>query len=137
MQQILDYIIANIVVITAIQQGLFSTISLIAQLAGLPKVSKLAGTFSTVDLGRIARWIKATTAAKSALKAGVVSLVLLASGCSLFNPRPSTPCPGLYCLSVDIPGVPGSAKLCYDTDEQRAAAKAKLEAEGKKVTVVK
>lgn len=66
-----------------------------------------------------------------------VACALFALGCGILNPRPSTPCPGLYCLSVDLPGVPGSTKLCYDTDEARAAAKAQLERDGRRVQVLK
>lgn len=134
MQTIIDYFLANEKAILLIQQSGFAAAAAVFQLIGMPKASKLCGTFTALDLGRIVRFIKLRVALISA--ALCVGFLLLLGGCSVFSPHPSTPCAGLYCLSASLPGVPGSAKLCYDTDAQRLAAKAQLESEGRKVTVL-
>jgi hypothetical protein len=57
------------------------------------------------------------------------AVVLLVTGCSLFQPGLKSPCDGLYCLTVNdvLP------LLCYSTKAEREAAKAQFEAKGSTV----
>jgi len=72
----------------------------------------------------------------STLKVSSVLLVAaLLAACAGVTPKPFSPCPGLYCIEVEIPGVPGSPTLCYASAASRDEAVAKFTSEGKKVKV--
>jgi hypothetical protein len=62
------------------------------------------------------------------------SVMLLAVACGV-TPSPKSPCPGLYCIEVEVPSVPGYPSLCYASRASMYEAKAQLEARGLKVSV--
>ena len=70
----------------------------------------------------------------------LVSLVVafLALGCGIIgSPKPTSPCPGLYCIEVDIASVPGAPELCYSSIASRDEAVAYYEKQGAKINVRK
>lgn len=68
---------------------------------------------------------------KAAKVVSISLAVVCLTACGYFHA--SSPCPGLYCITGDFPGLPGSGKLCYDTDEERALQIKEFEARGIKV----
>lgn len=90
MKTIIDFVAANLVAITAIQQGLFSALSLICQMLGWKVASKVFGTLTTLDLGRVLRVVQAlkTPPAVKATLGGLACIALL-SGCgaSAIHPK--------------------------------------------------
>jgi hypothetical protein len=63
--------------------------------------------------------------------------VLTVTGCGIFStPKVSSPCDGLYCVSVETTGIPGAELLCYQTAALRDAKAAELQKDtAKKVTI--
>lgn len=59
-----------------------------------------------------------------------ILLALLLPACSLFTPVAKSPCDGLYCLGVEVTSVPGAALICYETEEQRSAARVRFAQQG-------
>jgi hypothetical protein len=88
MKTILDWVVANIILVTVIQQGLFAALSAVFQLFGWPAASKVCGTLCTLDLGRILRYLAGKPDAISTAKSTTVTLlILLCAGCSLESGR--------------------------------------------------
>jgi hypothetical protein len=141
MQNIIDYLLTNIVTVMAIQQSLFSGLSALCALAGWTRASKIFGTFCTLDLGRIVRYlklfaefVKASNRARARLVSGSILLGCSLVGCGAFAPKPTMPCAGLYCLewSGHAAGLPGSVLVCAKTElEAQQAARTLLDRDPK------
>ena len=56
--------------------------------------------------------------------------LVLTTGCGLFTPVVKSPCDGLYCLGVEVAGVPGSVLVCYQTELERTNARIRMAAQG-------
>jgi hypothetical protein len=78
MSNLIDLLLANITLVVAIQQGAFSALSAICELFKWTTASKIFGTLTSLDLGRILRTSKNATPVKT----GTVALVLLAFSCA-------------------------------------------------------
>lgn len=134
MQQIITWAQSNWTSLLAIQQAAFVLLSLVCQLAGWTAASKFFGTYSTCDLGRITR----SAQTKATIVNGSIFVALLTTGCGLFSAKkPFSPCPGLYCIEVEIAGVPGYPSLCYASEMERDESVKTLESRGLKVKVYK
>ncbi len=55
----LQYVSTHLTEIVAIQQSLFAALAALAQLVGWTKASKVFGTLTTLDLGRVVRVLAA------------------------------------------------------------------------------
>lgn len=55
---------------------------------------------------------------------------LIVTGCGLFTPVAKSPCDGLYCLGVEVAGVPGAALVCYQSEVERDNARIRLAVQG-------
>lgn len=82
MKDLLEFVIANIAAITGAQQGLFSALALICQLAGWTAASKIFGTLTTLDLGRVARYLQAKQREIEGVGPTVVLLLAVSAGVS-------------------------------------------------------
>ena len=82
--QILNVISDNLELVVAIQQGLFSALSGLCAMVGWTKASKVLGTLTTLDLGRLVRYAQKVAAFRQALSGAAKGglLVLLLVGCS-------------------------------------------------------
>lgn len=58
----LQYISTHLTEIALVQQGLFSALAALTQMVGWTKASKVFGTLTTLDLGRIVRVLSALKA---------------------------------------------------------------------------
>jgi hypothetical protein len=79
--QIINWLLNNLVLVTAIQQGAFSVLSAVFQFAGWQAASKVCGTLCTLDIGRILRFFAGKAETKRALLTSTGLLALLTFGC--------------------------------------------------------
>jgi len=60
----------------------------------------------------------------------LLTLGLICIACGLFTPGVKSPCDGLYCVSIDVSGVPGTGLICYETEAKMQQARTALRARG-------
>jgi hypothetical protein len=119
-----------------------SLIALVLRKLGKVKAAEAFEAIATSVHGFLIRMFQALVNAGPVARATIVyftvwAAVGAAQGCALFKPSVTSPCPNLYCIRVDVGGLPGAPELCYSTEAAMLQAKGAYEAQGKKVTVVK
>lgn len=85
------------------------------------------------DLGKLTEIVRSIPGASKAL--GLVAIFaasMIAAAC-IRSAAVESPTPGVYCIAVQIEGVPGSELVCYDTAAERAAVRAAMKRSGCKI----
>jgi hypothetical protein len=130
---VLAWVLANQELTTLIvQQVVFALLAGIFRATGSVKLSKLFGTLTTCDMGRVYNVLRAAAPRITQLiklwTASFLLGVICLLGCAGLVPRPTSPCPGLYCLewSANEVGVPGALLICAKTKVELIATTKRL-----------